>query len=194
MTSRTKWASAGAVALAAIAAVWFTMRGDDAGSSAPRTAEPAADAGPRARAPAAAGQDAGEVDASPRASQGPPARFEPPRKVMSYRPAHLLIYSEEVVQQDPGKDRDSAMIQRLIEVVNANSAQAEQIRGLWGLHENGRRALWEKAYPSKSRPRPLDARQVRALDDAFQHELFDKVLDKDQQARLLEELPPPEPN
>ena len=194
MSKKTKWVGAGAVALAAIAAVWFTTRGDDADSIEPPHSEaPAAtaasDAGRAAEAPAA--EDAGIAESA--SDAGLPAvhsvTYQAPPQVLPYRPSHLLVYSEYDVSQNPADDAASPIPSRIIDLVHADSAQAEAIRKAWGKHEDARRTLWKSAYKRESGPRILNHDGLAAADFDFQTALLGSVLNKEQGQRLLQELP-----
>jgi len=192
MNSKTKWIGAGAVILAAAAVIFWLGRGGETSPQAPRTtpaANPEPIAAPSPSAPAIA-----PAPQAPQTPRAPPvtAALQPGRSpnIPPYRPAHLLIYSEEYVSLDPIKDNDSKVLARIIAVTEADSAQAEQIRTLWKVHEDGRRELWKVAFPSKSVPRPLDIGGIAKLDFAFQFDLLGKVLRPEQGERLLEEVPP----
>jgi hypothetical protein len=197
MSTKTKWLAAGAVAVLVIAGVLIARRGEEASSSSSRgeSAAEALDASV-AQAPGASAPVAGAHHRDVSGLPPPPPGFvagidaPPPHNSMPYRPAKLLIYSEFDVSQDPAGDEKQEPLRRIIEVTGADSAQAQQIRDLWKIHEDGRRRLWDEAIDRKSGPRLLNPPKLAALDNAFESELLSKVLQPDQGQRLLDEVGP----
>jgi hypothetical protein len=201
MSKKTKWLGAGAVAFVIVLAVVLITRGDDSGSSVqlapplePQTPGlPTGQASPPDR-PADAGPavqllpDGGAV---PTASEPPKStRFPQPPDPAKYRPARYLVYSDDDVSMRKSDDNRNWAVSRIIEVVQATPAQANQIRELWHRHEDGRRELYNQASDRSSGPRLLNLEAERRLDVEFETALLSKVLDPEQGQRMLEELPP----
>jgi hypothetical protein len=202
MSKKTKWLGAGAVAFVIVLAVVLITRGDDSGSSVqlapplePQTPGPlpTGQASPPDR-PADAGPavqllpDGGAV---PTASEPPKStRFPQPPDPAKYRPARYLVYSDDDVSMRKSDDNRNWAVSRIIEVVQATPAQANQIHELWHIHEDGRRELYNQAADRASGPRLLNLEAERRLDVEFESALLGKVLDPEQGQRMLEEVPP----
>lgn len=187
MSSRQSWAIAlvGVAALAIGALAIHELRGG--GAAAPRDAGARA---PTADATLVAATDAGDVMAEP----VPPVRQDPGAagRVMPYRPATYLRYSEGIPATDPGEDDSSPILQRLLSVTRASLDQEATIRAAWRTHEDGRRELLAAAPTPTTGDPILDASALAALDRAFS-DAVDEVLTREQYTRLSFELAPPEP-
>lgn len=203
MSKKTKWLGAGAVAILVALAAVFITRGDDSGSSVQLAPPP--EPGPTPE-PLPTGQasppdrpaDAGPAvqllpdgGAAPPASEPPKStRFSQPPDPAKYRPARYLIYSDDDVSLKKSDDNRNWAVSRIIEVVQATPAQANQIHELWHIHEDRRRELYNQAAERASGPRLLNLEAERRLDVEFETALLSKVLDPEQGQRMLEELPP----
>lgn len=184
-----KWIIA-AGAAAAVATAVFLLRPRD---------QPAAD---NEGAPAAVQGAAphGSPSASSRPVPAPP-NMEPPKpipgapppnmpRMMPYRPAKYLLYSEDRPAKVAENDKSQKVLARIFDLTAADSTQQSKILEFWRVHEDGRRVLWASAYPRVSGPRMLDPEKLEELDSAFEDSLFG-VLRPDQKASLSQELPPP---
>lgn len=193
MTAQNKWVLVVALVALIVAVVLVSRR-----TEAPR---PAAQ-GQAVGAAQAPGAPASALrPAPPGAPPGAPAPVPvaigandpvpgPPR-AMPYRPAELLIYSQQQVAESPDQDASSPTLARIFEVTRADETQQEQIRARWRTHEDGRRILFAAAYPRISGPRILDHDKLAELDLAFEAALFSEILRPAQRSRLAQELPRP---
>jgi len=192
MRAKTKWMLAAALGLCALAIAFFFLRPRDEMPPEPGpapAAEEVAVGAPEGRAALAAAA----AEAATDAGTIPPALLvalqKPPKvkRVMPYRPARLLVYSEDPVSMDPARDYRAWALNRILETTHPDPGQAERIRELWRTHEDGRRFLWVQAVEHKSRDRILDPGMVAQLDGAFESDLLNKVLNTEQGQLLLAE-------
>ncbi len=194
MSTKTKWILAGVTTALVVLAIIFWPR------EAPRTddqgpAEPEAEQ--KVAAPTAENKAAFERAIADAPSEGATAisptiaaaveRHKQTPRVLPYRPARMLVYSEDSVSMNPAFDDHNWALQRILEVTAADVGQAVRIRELWRAHEDGRRFLWMQALDLKSRDRILDPAMLAKLDGAFEADLLNKVLNPDQAVRILAE-------
>lgn len=185
MNALLKWAIAAAVAAIA-AAAFFLFLDDD------RPAAPERQAAEVDRSVPAPGGSTSATLVAPGAPvpAGPQNRqASEPQRAMPYRPASYLYYSEGRPAKTPSDDDAQATLQRILDVTQADAAQAAKIRASWRTHEDGRRVLWASAFPRMSGPRILDPEKLEELDSNFETDVFD-VLRPPQRQRLSQELPP----
>lgn len=187
MSSRTPWVIAvvGLAVLGIGALAIRELRGG--GAAAPRAAggpEPASDAAP------AAPTGSGTVAPGP----VPPVRQDPGAagRVMPYRPATYLRYSEGLPSTEPAADDDSPILLRLLAVTRPTAIQEAAIRAAWRTHEAGRRDLLATAATPSIGDPILDRTALAALDRQFS-DAVNEVLTPEQYSRLSFELAPPAP-
>lgn len=187
MNAQKKWVAAGVAVLVAAAIAIAVRSGGEktAAAEAARSAGPARQAGESAGS-ARPGSPAAPVAVRPVPGAPPP---DAPR-VMPYRPAKYLYYSEERPAREPSEDFDQPALKKILEVTQADATQQGKIRELWRSHEDARRVLWAKAPPRFSGPRMLDPEKLEELDSDFETAVFG-VLQPAQKASLSQELPPP---
>ena len=186
-----------AAAVAVVGGVWWALSarpsGGEPAAVAPASAPPftpatsAAAPGPAppaAPAPALASAPSGKTFPN---EPGPSP--DAPKPTTGYRPATWLRLSSGEPAKSSAGDASHPTLLRIFEVTGADSAQQAQLRGLWKVHEDGRRALFATAYPRVSGPRMLDRDELRKLDAALRAGCGG-VLRVDQQEKLLAELPP----
>jgi hypothetical protein len=185
MSSRKSWVLgiAGVAALGLGALAIRELRGG--GAAAPRDLAPA----PAPDAAVVAPRGSATVKAAP----VPPFRQDPtgPGRVMPYRPATYLRYSEGMPATDPAEDDASPILQRLLTVTLPSADQEATIRAAWRTHEEGRRVLRAAARPPSIGDPILDPVALATLDRELS-DAVSEVLTPEQYLRLSVELAPPE--
>lgn len=182
--TRMRWI-AGAAAATAVVAGGLVLR-SMLRDPAPPARDVALDAGVRPRVP---------PPPVPPGSAVPPL-VQPPGsadRVMPYRPATYLRWSEGLPAIDPAEDDRSPILDRLLAVTRADATQQHALRTAWRVHEEGRRRLLAAARPPSIGEPQLDRAGLAELDDAFEI-VVQSTLDTRQLDRLSLERPPPEPD
>lgn len=194
MSAQKKWLGAGVLAVLVVvaAAVALRSRVDERAASQPAAA---AGAEPRSavpgREPGARAEPEGQPAAAPVEAKLNPniPTMSPNDRVMAYRPAKFLYYSEDSPAKSAADDDAQPVLKRIFELTQADGPQQVQVRGFWKTHEDKRRALWAAAYPRASGPRILDAEKLEEVDSEFESSVF-TILKPAQRQALTQELPP----